>query len=482
LGGRSAGVGAGRGRSRDSGQRGNGQPADTATHHVAVMYRHRLPRHGLRDDAGTRRAGQAVRGDRRARLGPPPADDTAQRVGTLLLNNGPGSSSIEQLRYAMRAELTSLNGALTRRFDVIAVDPRGVGHSTSLRCGLPLKPAGITHFPDTEAQFEALRAHNRALAASCREATGPLAEHMDLASTARDFEQVRLALGEEQLTWYGITYSTLLGRTYAKLYPGRLRAMVLDTALNDNLPPVERLADEITAAEDSYNRFTEWCAEATACALHGQDVAAVVGNLVQRANQNPVPVGNTGRFMTGEDIRTAAQGHLVMRSVSWAPFSEALKKAIDGDATALSIDPDKTLDRTQAQVAACLDMPAAAKTWQEFAQLKTMASQLSPHLGGAVQAWTYMAGCVGWPHAAISPAGSNQVSGAPAALVLQSTHESLAAYQSGFGLAAQLPGSRVLTHIGDDYTMYMMSPCVLAHTDRYLVGLTLPPAGSVCAD
>jgi pimeloyl-ACP methyl ester carboxylesterase len=412
-----------------------------------------------------------------------PADDTAQRVGTLLLNNGPGSSSIEQLRFAIEiSSSTFLGGALARRFDVVAVDPRGVGHSTPVRCGLPLKPAGITHFPQNEAQFEALKAHNRALAASCREASGPLTEHMDLASTARDFDQVRLALGERQLTWYGITYSTLLGRTYAKLYPGRLRAMVLDTALNDNLPPVERLADEITAAEDSFNRFTTWCARTPACALHGQNVADVFGQLVRRANQNPIAVGNTGRFLTGEDIQTAAQGHLVMGSVTWAPFSEALQQAIDGDATALSVDPDKTLDWTQAQVAACLDLPPAAKTWQEFAQLKTMASQLSPHLGGAVQSWTYLAGCAGWPHAATTPAGTTQVSGAPAALILQSTHESLAAYQSGFGLAAQLPGSRVLTHIGDDYTMYLISPCVRAHTDRYLVSLTMPPPGSVCAD
>jgi pimeloyl-ACP methyl ester carboxylesterase len=412
-----------------------------------------------------------------------PADDTARRVGTLLLNNGPGSSSIDQLRYAMEISSdTFLGGALTRRFDVIAVDPRGVGYSTPVDCDLPLKPAGITHFPETESQFEALKAHNRALAANCRETSGPLTEHMDLASTARDFEQVRLALGEKQLTWYGITYSTLLGRTYAKLHPGRLRAMVLDTALNDNLPPVERLADEITAAEDSFNRFTKWCAKDTACALHGQKVAHVFGQLVRRANHNPIPVGNTGHSLTGEDIQTAAQGHLVMGSVTWQPFSAALQQAIDGDATALATDPDKTLNWKQAQVAACLDMPPAATTWQEFAQLKTMASQLSPNLGGAVQSWTYLAGCVGWPHAAATPAGSTQVNGAPPALILQSTNESLAAYQSGFGLAAQLPGSRVLTRVGDDYTMYLFSQCVREHTDRYLVSLTMPPARSVCAD
>jgi len=397
-----------------------------------------------------------------------------------LLNNGPGSSSIEQFRFALRIGLAELGGSFTKRFDIVAVDPRGVGHSSPLRCDLPLKGQGITHFPTTEAQFNALKAHNQAFAANCREINGPLMDHVDMTSTARDFELLRIALGEQQLTWYGITYSDLLGRTYAQLYPGRLRSMVLDTALNDRLPAVERLADEMKAAEDSFDRFAAWCNTSDSCALHGQDVAAVYDQLVNRANTNPIPIGATGRVMTGEDIQAATQGHLVMKLVTWTRFADALKQALDGDATTLSIDPDKTLDLVQAQLQACLDAAPAATTWQQFAELKTMADQISPHLGGAVQSWTNMAGCLGWPSRAEATEAPTLVTEAPPALILQSTHESLAAYQSGFGLASQLPGSRVVTYVGDDYTMYLISKCAREHVDRYLTERTLPAPGAVC--
>ncbi|MFD5134616.1 hypothetical protein [Streptomyces olindensis] len=140
-----------------------------------------------------------------------PADDQAHRQGTLLLNNGAGGSSIEQLRLAMRIGFPSFAGAMSRNFDLVAVDPRGVGHSTPIRCSTPLKPAGVTHFPHTQAEFDTLVAHNRAFAANCLRRNGPLVAHTDLTSTARDFEAVRTGLGEKQLNWYGIHYSTLLG-------------------------------------------------------------------------------------------------------------------------------------------------------------------------------------------------------------------------------------------------------------------------------
>jgi pimeloyl-ACP methyl ester carboxylesterase len=97
---------------------------------------------------------------------------------------------------------------------------------------------------------------------------------MDLTSTARDFETVRIGLGERQLNWYGIHYSTLLGRTYAALFPGRLRMMTLDTALDDTGTPTSRILREADAAEQTFNRFAAWCTTSADCALQGRDVAA----------------------------------------------------------------------------------------------------------------------------------------------------------------------------------------------------------------
>ncbi|MEZ0107720.1 pimeloyl-ACP methyl ester carboxylesterase [Catenulispora sp. EB89] len=407
------------------------------------------------------------------------ASDSAHRIGAVVLNDGAGGSSIEQFRYALRFGLAQT--PMAQRFDVIAMDPRGVGHSQGIHCTRPAKAPGITDLPTSQAQFDALVANNQAFAADCLKANGPLLTHMDMASTARDFERLRVGLHETQLNWYGIQYSDLLGRTYAQLFPGRLRTMLLDTALDDALPPTERLATEMATAEQAFDRFAGWCHDTVACALHGQDVAAVYDQLVAKADRTPIPVKGTGQSLTGQDIQAATQDFLVIKSVTWSTLGTAIQQALAGDATAFTHDVDKTLDHTQLQVSACLDQPPAATTYAGLAQLEMLARQTSPHLGGLVQSWTDMTGCLGWPVAARSTAPSGPVKHAPPALILESTHQTLSAYSWAFGLAAQLPGSSVLSIDGDDYSTYITSPCAASNANSYLVDRTLPAAGTLCA-
>ncbi|MCK8677002.1 alpha/beta fold hydrolase [Streptomyces lichenis] len=411
-----------------------------------------------------------------------PADDPRHRTGTLLLNNGAGGSSIEQLRLAMRARLPAFAGAMTERFDLVAVDPRGVGHSTPIRCDKPLKPAGVSHFPRTRAAFHALAAHNRAFAADCLRRTGPLVAHTDLTSTARDFEAVRIALGEARLNWYGIHYSTLLGRTYADLYPGRLRTMVLDTALDDTTSPTERIVREAATAEEAFRRFTAWCAGSAECALHGEDAGAAYDALVTRADRTPVPVGGGGRPLTGEDIREATQDYLTLSGVTWPLLAEAVVKARGGDASDFLRDPDDTLNPVQVRVPACLDHARPVTTFDQLTRLRKRLERVSPHLGGAVRSYTALTGCLGWPVPAEPVAAGAPVHGAPPALILQSTRQALAPHSAGPAMAAQLPGSVVLSREGDDYSMFLLSACAREATNRYLTTRALPAPGTLCTD
>ena len=64
--------------------------------------------------------------------------------------------------------------------------------------------------------------------------------------------------------------------------------MVLDAPLEHSLPEVHQVATEIIAAEESFNRFADWCPTQETCALRGQDVRAVFDRLVQQADQNPI--------------------------------------------------------------------------------------------------------------------------------------------------------------------------------------------------
>ncbi|MFI5698570.1 alpha/beta fold hydrolase [Streptomyces xanthochromogenes] len=411
-----------------------------------------------------------------------PADDQAHRQGTVLLNDGAGGSSIEQLRLAMHIKMPQFAGDMTQKFDLLAVDPRGVGHSTPIVCGEPAKPAGVTHFPRDRGAFDALAAHNRAFAEDCVRRNGALVGHLDLTSTARDFEAVRKGLGDQRLNWYGIHYSTLLGRTYAQLYPGRLRTMVLDTALDDTGSPLTRVRQEAATAETAFNRFAAWCATSTDCALHGQDVGAAYDALVAGADRDPVPTKSVGhRPLTGEDIREATQDFLTL-TLHRPELAQAIAEARAGDATGFLHDPDDTLDPVQVQVPACLDNPRPIHTPAQLAQLQQELAALSPHLGGAVRSYKAIVGCLGWPLPAVPVEAGPTIKDAPGALVLQSTRQALAPFAAGAAMAAQLPGSVVLAHEGDDYSMFLSSRCVRDATNRYLTTRALPAVGTVCSD
>lgn len=407
-----------------------------------------------------------------------PAEQPAEHIGVLLLNNASGGSAIEQLRLGLQTG--AIRGTLVERFDLVAVDPRGVGQSAPPRCGRPQRGDGVTYFPRDERAFEALVADNRALAEACRRGTGAVLEHLDLETSARDLDAVRHALGERQVTFYGIQQSTLVGRTYARLFPERLRDIVLDTAVDDRVPAVQRLASEVVAVETGLNRFAAWCADAPECALRGQDVLRRFDELVAQADRAPIPAGARPP-LTGEDVRRSVQEQLVFK-IAWPGFAAAIEQAAAGDATALATSADGTLNTLQDHIVQCATTTPAARTFAELKQLERMVRQLAPRTGGASRAWDTAAGCIGWPGRPEGADSGRPVDDAPAALFLQSTHNTLAAYENAFGLAEQLPGSRVLSRDGDDYSLVVWSPCAAAAVDEYTAAGRLPAPGTLCLD
>lgn len=185
-------------------------------------------------------------------------------------------------------------------------------------------------------------------------------------------------------------------------------------------------------------------------------------------------------MLTGEDVRLATQEFLHIRSVYWPQLGAAIAAADAGDAGPFLRAPDGTLDRAQVLVPGCLDTPPAGRTFQDMRELQQLVRRESPHLGGAVRGWVTYAGCLGRPGRAPGVGPATPVRGAPPALVTQSTHQALAPYSWGFGLAAQLPGSVVLTRDGDDYSNFLLSQCVRDVTNRYLETRTLPAPGTTC--
>jgi pimeloyl-ACP methyl ester carboxylesterase len=402
-----------------------------------------------------------------------PAKDPGRRVGTLFFNpGGPGDGAA---KYVADAE-TFFSPSLIERFDLVGMDPRGIENSSQIQCTLPVITPESTLFPKTEQQFQQRRQHNREVGLNCLEKAGDLVRHMDTISVARDHEALRLALGENKISWLGVSYGTQLGANYAQLYPTHTRAMVLDAALEHSLPEVHQVAGEILAAEDSFNRFADWCPTAETCALRGQDVRAVFDRLVVQADRNPIPVEGALRAVTGEDIRMGTKGLLRFKEpsiygpdLSWAGLSRALQKAIDGDASAFAVAPAGVPQYSiQGLLAnACLDYVPQVHSYQEMQQRLELGRQLAPHLQGASETWQANF-CIDWPVKPVNPPKTLNVRGVPT-LIIQAVHDPSIPYAWAHGLAAQIDGSALLTRTGDGHTSIYTSDCARAATDAFLV-------------
>ena len=159
------------------------------------------------------------------------------------------------------------------RFDLVGFDPRGVGHSTpQVRCRTDAEfdayrrepmtdysPAGVAH-------IEQLYQQRAPRAASTRPAPDFLA-NVGTASTAQDMDVVRAALGENQINYLGFSYGTELGATYAEKYPDRVRAMVLDGAVDPESDPIEENIRQTGGFQTAFDDYAADCARSADCPL-----------------------------------------------------------------------------------------------------------------------------------------------------------------------------------------------------------------------
>ena len=166
---------------------------------------------------------------------------TGRRMGSLFINpGGPGASAVDMVA-GMAPDLA--NGAITRNFDLVGFDPRGVGHSTpQLRCRTDAerdayrRESMVDYSPSGVAHIEQLY---RQLAQQCVDRMGnAFLANAGTASGARDMDMVRQALGDDQINYLGYSYGTELGTTYLEGFSNHVRSMVLDGAIDPTVGPV----------------------------------------------------------------------------------------------------------------------------------------------------------------------------------------------------------------------------------------------------
>src|SRR3954447_19018437 len=426
------------------------------------------------------------------------AADRSHRIGSLILNpGGPGGAGSEVVE-AEAAGLHLWDAELHLRFDLIGMDPRGIGTSTPIRCDPAVINQPVSLFPNTPEQFAQLEAYSRAVGDSCLRLTGPLLGHVDTKSVARDMEALRHALGEGKLNFLGLSYGAALGAQYAELYPKRIRVMALDGALEHAITAQRLFVDSTIAYEDTFNRFVAWCARTTSCPLHGRDVAALFDALVARADRDPIAAPECAErgcrpTVTGGDLRlNSEEGLLTKEGIKafelpgWNDSARLLAGVEQGSAapfsTGLARAPD---DGSLAGLAVlCVDYPFAVTSYDEFARDAALARALAPHTQGASEAWGPLTGCAHWPVPVSNPPHRLRVRGAPRILLANATHDPSTPYVWAQGLASQLPSAVLITRAGDGHTSsWLKRPSRTRDAiTRYLITRRAPPRGTVYPD
>ena len=131
------------------------------------------------------------------------------------------------------------------RFDIIGFDPRGVARSAPVRCFRTAEEAdavneGWFSLPRTKDEIASSIRQSKVYTDYCKINAGPLLNHMSTEAVARDLDVMREAVGDKQLNFVGFSYGTLLGSTYANIFPHRTRAMVIDGNVDPQLRLTQR--------------------------------------------------------------------------------------------------------------------------------------------------------------------------------------------------------------------------------------------------
>ena len=415
-----------------------------------------------------------------------PADDPDNRIGSLLVNpGGPGASGIE---LAAAAPFFFGDDVLAR-FDIIGWDPRGVGASTAVTCGdgaffdefTAADPVPDT--PEEEAEVEALADQ---FVANCVAESAELLPHVSTVDSARDMDLIRRALGEEQISYLGFSYGTLLGATYADLYPERVRAFVLDGAYSRSLTSAELTEEQAIGFEGTLNAFLASCESSGCSYAAGDDPGAVLDELVAEIDNRPLPTDDPDRPLT---IGLAITGMVLTLydDSSWGMLDAALAEARfskEGSQLLRLSDlyndraPDGTYDNSTAAFVAIGCADSAPLSPAELDAIAQRLEETAPRFGPF---FTSGDSCADWPIEPVDDTRPFRAAGAAPILVIATTGDPATPYDWGVRLADELESGVLLTNVGDIHTAYGSSgPCVDDIVDAYLVDLVVPADGIRC--
>ncbi|MFJ4922390.1 alpha/beta hydrolase [Streptomyces sp. NPDC088725] len=419
------------------------------------------------------------------------ATGPGKRLGSLLVNpGGPGGSAIDYLQgYAG----IGYPAPVRARYDMVAMDPRGVARSEPVECLSGKEMDAYTEVdqtPDDQAETTALTTAFKEFAQGCEKRSAKILPHVSTVDAARDMDIFRGTLGDKKLAYVGASYGTFLGATYAGLFPERTGRLVLDGAMDPSLPARELNRDQTAGFETAFRSFAADCVKQTDCPLGSKSVADVSSRMnafFTTLDAKPVPTGESREL--SESLATIGVIAAMYDESAWPQLRQALAAAMGGDGAALLTLADSYYERESDGTYAnlmyansavnCLDLPPAFTGPDEVTKALPSFEKASPVFGRGL-AWASL-NCTYWPTKATGTPHRIEAKGAPPIVVVGTTRDPATPYKWARSLAAQLSSGTLLTYEGDGHTAYGRgSGCVDTAINTYLLDGTPPPKAKKC--
>ena len=390
--------------------------------------------------------------------------DDDLRQGVLLVNPGgpgaPGTSLAQNAAYYFSKDLMT-------HFDIVGWDPRGTGASTpTFDCG------------DSYSDFfanERTVASTQKFVDACKAKNPQIISHMSTAASARDIEAIRIALGEEKISYFGFSYGSTLGATWATLFPNTVQGAVFDAAANPNSTGAERRLTQAEGFEEQLTAFLAQCSKKASCAFHNNG----------KAEQAFDELLKTEATVNATVVLTATASSLYDDS-AWEDLAKALQSAQDGNGELLlglynsyyyqDAGYEANRNVSEASIATiCDDETQRTSIGQVAAQL-TEFMQAAPRFGKFFgRDYT----CALWPGKE-SPEPQVDISSTAPIVVIGSTNDPVTPLASSQSMSAALQNSRFISVNSSRHTSYLKNNCATQLVDAFLIKGTLPPSNSQC--
>jgi pimeloyl-ACP methyl ester carboxylesterase len=422
------------------------------------------------------------------------AADIAKPLGSVIFNpGGPGASGYDWILNSVDYLGTS---ALRANFNVVGFDPRGVGLSEpTVKCfdakqtdymlygdnGFPLgSPQDLKSTRTLLAQF----------ATACAKNTGPAMAHLDTVSAAKDIDVLRAVMGDKTLNYLGFSYGSLLGETYAALFPTKISHMVIDGVIDPTVPDSAQSVTQLKGFDSALRNYLADCLSSSDCPFKGTVSQALlkIKTFLRTLETKPLPTKDGRELTVG-----AANTGLIMPLYSqdyWPQLSQAFSEAFDGDGTTFIDLADSYNDRgsngtyttnlMEANIAiSCLDARQPSDD-SSMAKQNSRMLAASPTLG---RYWQFGAlTCEPWPYPIASHPKDYSAKGSNPILVVGTTGDPATPYSQAVSVANKvLSNGHLVTYNGEGHTAYGRSnECISSTVDNYFIKGLVPARDPDC--